>query len=180
MPGRLFIAALSVACLATPAAAQLTEVQPGARVRFEAPGVVAGKYEGTILMRTPDTLVVGGPNMTPVRVAVARITSLQISRGSSRADGAIRGMYWGVPIMTALGAVIALVAVNDNSCRNCTPVSGGEGVGFTALAAVSGAVYGAGIGALIGRERWERFDMPARTSLDIREGRMAVRLAIAF
>ena len=82
--------------------------------------------------------------------------------------------------MTALGAVIALVAVNDNSCRTCTPVSGGEGVGFTALAAVSGAVYGAGIGALIGRERWERFDMPARTSLDIREGRMAVRLAIAF
>ena len=180
MPRPLVIAVLAAACLAAPAAAQLTEVQPGVRIRFEAPGVVAGKYEGTILARMPDTLVVGGPNMTPVRVPVARISHLEISRGTSRADGAIRGMYWGVPIMTALGAVVAVAATNDNSCRTCTPVTGEEGAAFTALMALSGAAYGAGIGALVGRERWERFDVPALTSLDIRGGRIGVGLAIAF
>lgn len=172
------LAVLLAVTLAAPASAQLTEAQPGARVRVQAPGVVAGKFEGTVLTRLPDTLVVGGPNVIPVRVPLAKITGLEISRGKSRADGAIVGMKWGVPIMAAVGVVIGVAASSDD-CTNCTPIEGGV-VGATGLFAVTGAIYGAGIGALIGRERWEQFDLSPRTSLDMRQGRIGLGLSFGF
>lgn len=157
----------------TPASAQLSELQPGARVRIQAPGVVAGKFEGTVLTRSADTLVLGGPNASPIHVAVARISALEISRGTSRADGAIAGLKWGVPIMAAFGAVLAASGGNGGNCSTCD-VDFGDGVGITALFTLSGAFYGAGIGALVGRERWDQFDLASRTSLQVGRGRIGV------
>ena len=169
MPSHYLTAILLVAAAARPATAQLTEVQPGARVRVAAPGLVAGKYEGTVLARTSDTLVLGSTSTAPVRIAIARLTSLEISRGSSRSDGALRGMLWGVPIMTALGVAVAVSAQN---CRTCAPVTDREMVGVVGFFAASGALYGAGIGALIGRERWESFQLTPSTAYDLRQGRL--------
>ena len=89
-------AAVLTVALAFPLEAQLTEVQPGARVRVEAPGIVAGRYVGTVLTRTADTVVVGNPHAVPLRIPFARITAIEISRGKSRTEGAISGIKWGV------------------------------------------------------------------------------------
>lgn len=167
------VALLTVA-LALPLAAQMTEVQPGARVRVQAPGVVAGTYVGTVLRRTADTVVLGGPNVVPLSVPFASITSLEISRGKSRTDGAIVGMKWGVPILAASGGALAYAATTSDNCRTCEPVNSGDVVGFIALSAMAGAFYGAGIGAIVGRERWDSFDLTRRTSLHLDRGRVGL------
>src|SRR3954471_21970273 len=80
------------------ARAQLTEAQPGARVRVQAPGIVAGRYVGTVLVREPGMIRIGAPDAAPIDVPIDRITSLEISKGSSRLAGAGRGMKWGTAI----------------------------------------------------------------------------------
>jgi hypothetical protein len=156
--------------------AQASELQPGARVRLEAPGITAARFVGTVLSRTGDTLLVGGPNVAPVRVPVAALTSLEISRGSSRMEGAKRGLMWGVPIGLLFGGAVALTA----QCDNCSsPPTDKDRTGFVTAMTVSGAVWGAGIGALVGRERWERFAVAApRTSIDLRGGRATLAMAL--
>ncbi|MEO5818325.1 MAG: hypothetical protein ABIT20_23850 [Gemmatimonadaceae bacterium] len=160
-----------------PVSAQASELQPGARVRVQAPGFVAGWFEGTILARSADTLVVGGPNANPVHVPFARISALEISRGSSRGDGAIRGMKWGVPIMAVFGVALAATGGEGGNCSTCD-VDFSDGVKITALFALSGAFYGAGIGAIVGRERWDQFDLASRTALHVGRGRIG--LAVGF
>jgi hypothetical protein len=180
LPPIAFAVLLSVS-IGLPLTAQLSEAQPGARVRVMAPGIVAGKYEGTILTRTADTIVVGGPNAVPMRIPFARIASLEISRGKSRADGAIAGIKWGAPIMAATGAALAIAASsNDARCASCDPINIDDGIAVTVVFALTGAIYGAGIGALIGRERWDAFDLAPQTSLRIERGRIGVGLQVGF
>jgi hypothetical protein len=161
----LLVAAL-LPILAQPLTAQgslaVAEVQPGARVRVEAPGIVAGKYVGTVLSRGADTLTLGSPSTAPVKLPLRAIRSLEISRGKSRSAGAVRGMMWGVPIGLVLG--VFAVATSDN-CDACIEATS-DAEGF-ALFAASGVLWGAGIGALVGRERWERFDLPVRTAFRV-------------
>jgi hypothetical protein len=160
---------------ARPLHAQLTEAQPGARVRLEAPGILAGKYEGTVLTRSADTLRVGGPNSAPVTVPVDRLTSFELSRGSSRLLGAKHGTYWG----SAVGLVLGLAVLPSfASCSSCGDISNGEQASFVFYMTVSGALYGAGIGAIVGRERWERFDLTPRPVMGFRAGRPVLGLSL--
>jgi hypothetical protein len=159
---------------AQPLHAQLTEAQPGARVRLEAPGILAGKYEGTVLTRRGDTLRVGGPNSAPVTVPIDRLTSFELSRGSSRLLGAQHGTYWGAGV----GLVLGLAVLPLGSCSNCSDaLSSGEQASFVVYMTVSGALYGAGIGAIVGRERWERFDLAPRPVVGFRAGRPMLGLS---
>jgi len=156
------------------AQAPLGELQPGARVRVEAPGIVAGRYKGTVLTRTGDTLTLGGPSSAPVRLPLDRLTSVAISRGKSRSAGAVRGIAWGAPIGLLMG-VLAVGLAED--CTNCTDEpSDGEAV---ALGTLGGALWGAGIGAIIGRERWERFQLPTRTSLLLRPATHSIAIVVS-
>jgi hypothetical protein len=177
------IVALAVSCLtssslAAQIAARPDEIQPGARVRVTAPGVVAARYVGTVLSRSGDSLTIGSPNAMPLAISTSRITSLEISRGKSRADGAIRGMKWGVPIGLALGAV----TIGFADCADCASNSddAGSALGWVAINGVSGAIWGAGIGALIGRERWERFDLPQRAAFRVTPGGAMLALRYDF
>ena len=172
----LFATAL-LPMLARPLTAQgsvaLAEVQPGARVRVEAPGIVAGKYVGTVLTRSADTITLGNPSGALVALPLGAIRSLEISRGKSRSAGAVRGMLWGAPIGAALG--IFGIATADE-CTACY-----ESVGDAeALAAftVAGLLWGAGIGAILGRERWERFDLPVRAAF--RAGPRSMALVVVL
>ena len=161
------------------ARAQSNELQPGARVRVSAPGIVANHYVGTVLSRSGDTLQLGGPNAAPVNVPVNRITSLEISRGKSRLRGAGRGVLWGTPI----GLVVGLASANsleDCSDFGCGDASSGERGAYVLASTLGGALWGAGIGAIVGRERWEHFDVGARTSLDYRDGRTRFGAAVRF
>jgi hypothetical protein len=160
---------------AQPLHAQLTEAQPGARVRLEAPGILAGKYEGTVLTRSGDTLRVGGPNSAPVTVPIDRLTSFELSRGSSRLLGAKYGTYWGLAVGLVLGlAVLPSFA----TCSDCGDTSSGEQASFVFYMTASGAFYGAGIGAIVGRERWERFDLAPRPVVGLRAGRPMLGLSL--
>lgn len=169
----LFAAASSIV------SAQTTELQPGARIRVAAPGIVAGKYAGTLLSRSGDTLQIGGPNTAPLHVPLSGITSLEISRGTSRLRGAGRGILWGAPI----GLVIGLASANSlESCSDfgCGDVSSAERSAYVVASIVGGAAWGAGIGALVGRERWEQFALLPRTSLGTSGGRSYARVTVPF
>lgn len=178
----LLIALAVVPAIALPARAQLTEIQPGVRVRIEAPGIVAGRYVGTVLTRTADTLVIGAPNATPVKVPIDHLTVMEVSRGSSRSLGAMRGLAWGVPIGLAFGVIAAASTTSADYvyCVDCSSVSNSYKAGLIAEGALGGAIWGAGIGALVGRERWDRFNVTPRTSFDVRQGRASLGFALAF
>jgi hypothetical protein len=159
---------------ARPVHAQLPEAQPGARVRLEAPGILAGRYEGTVLTRNGDTLRVGGPNSQPVMVPIDRLATFEVSRGTSRWLGAKRGALWG----SGVGLVLALVTLPSfQSCSLCDN-SSGEQTTFVLSMTASGAIWGAGIGALIGRERWDHYDLAPRPLTGLRAGRPSLGLSL--
>jgi len=183
MTHRLYRTALSICFALTATApvsvAQSNELQPGARVRVSAPGILAGHYVGTILSRSRDTLQLGGPNAAPVSVPVNRITSLEVSRGKSRLHGAGRGVLWGAPI----GLVVGLASANSlEDCTDfgCGDASSGEREAYVLASTLGGALWGAGIGALVGRERWEHFAVGARTAFGYRDGRTSFGAAVRF
>ena len=174
------LATVLVALSAAPARAQLTEMQPGARVRIEAPGIVAGRYVGTVLTRGADTVEIGAPGTAPLTVPFSRITSVEVSRGSSRSLGALRGLAWGVPIGLVVGVVAAAGTDGDPYCFDSCTTSGSYKAGIVAASTLAGALWGAGIGAIVGRERWERFEIAPRSSFDRRNGRTNLGFALAF
>jgi hypothetical protein len=158
--------------------AQYSEAQPGTRVRIEAPGIVAGRYEGTVLSRDNDVVRLGSPNAVPVDVPIGRITSFEISRGKSRWAGVGRGA--GVGLVT--GLVLGLIAATaDEEARaywdagRRDTLSRGEIVGYGAFA---GVLWGGAIGALIPKERWERFAVAPRTGFDARSRRTRIGFAL--
>ncbi len=182
-PRSLSAIALSLVALTTtaaPACAQFTEIQPGARVRISAPGIVAGRYVGTVLTRSADTVELGAPGTAPIKVPFARLTSVEVSRGSSRMLGAGRGVMWGAPIGLIIGVVAASGTDGDPYCYDSCSTSGSYKAGIVAASTVAGALWGAGIGAIVGRERWERFELTPHTSFDTRRGRAALGFAVAF
>jgi hypothetical protein len=182
-PSLATVVALSLLVLSTfaaPAGAQMTELQPGARVRVQAPGIVAGRYVGTVLTRTADTVELGAPGAAPIKVPLARVTSVEVSRGSSRALGALRGVEWGAPIGLVFGVVAAAGTDGDPYCYDFCSTSGSYKAGIIAASTLAGALWGAGIGALVGRERWERFDVASRSSFNLHQGRATLGFAVGF
>jgi hypothetical protein len=143
--------------------AQVAEVSPGARIRFRAPPVVATRVTGTVLERRADTVLVGPEKGSPFTVPISAFTSLDISKGKSRAAGAKVGALWS----TGFYALYALAIASGGdscdgraTCATTNDPTAGELIGFTA----AGALVGAGIGAIIGREKWERVPLGGRTT----------------
>jgi hypothetical protein len=107
-------------------------------------------------------------------IPIDRLTSFEVSRGTSRSLGAKRGVVWG----SAVGLIIAAVALPSlQNCDYCSNTSG-DLTSFVLYMTASSALYGAGIGALIGRERWEKFDLPPRLVTGLRSGRPSLGLSI--
>jgi hypothetical protein len=159
------LSAVLLALSPTDLVAQFAEVQPGARVRLRAPGVVAGRYTGVVLSRSADSMTVSRAAGSAVVVPMRAVTSLELSRGKSRAVGAGKGALWGGGSM---GLLFAALPGSVKECQRttsgtrCTNVSVGEAM---LVGAAGGAVWGALIGALIGAERWERAELPVRVVL---------------
>ena len=168
---------------ATALPAQGTELRPGVRVRFDAPGVVAPGFVGTIISSTPDSLVVATREGTQVRVPTRALTRLEVSRGESRSLGAGKGALWGVGILGGGGVIVAMTArkhvVEDfGQSRHDERLDGDEQLAVAAAFAGAGAFYGAIIGAIVGAERWEHFDTSTRVGLV--PTRHGVRLALSW
>jgi hypothetical protein len=153
---------LAPALLAFNAAqAQFDEVLPGTRVRVQAPGVVAERYVGTVLERRADTLFVTNAPGSRVAVSTRTITSLEIDRGRSRGAGAKVGAIWGAGA-GILGGLLTMSQRNNDYEGEADSISAPA---WIAASTVGYALVGAGIGAIVGRRRWERFDVPSRVSV---------------
>jgi hypothetical protein len=165
-----------MALMAVPAHAQFKELDPGTRVRLQAPSAVAGKLVGVVIARSGDSLTVSRSNAMPVTVPVSSLTSLEISRGKSHGRGALKGALWGGGVFLVLGVVMPIEECDENTPSNiCGDESRAEGVVW---AATGGALTGALIGAIIGAERWERAALPLQLGVRPLSGggvRVAVR-----
>ncbi len=135
------------------------------RVRTMQPGE---PRVGVLEESTPDELAIrtGGPG-SPVRVRRGDIAGLEVSRGTRR--HALKGLLAGA---LAWGAVVGLVAAFDTLDESGV----GEPLFIGGMLAA-----GAGVGALVKTERWER--VPVReASIQIGpvRGGLQVRVALGF
>lgn len=179
LPLLLVVASLltvAVQPIAAQNAQSLAELQPGAKIRIEAPGVVARHYVGTVLARNAETITMGSANSLPVTIPIAAVTRLEISRGKSRSAGALRGILWGAPI----GLVAALITPAEGFNSPYGPTSQNEWskAELVGAGAIGGALWGAGIGALVGRERWDQFQLASRTTLNVHPQGVTVGLRL--
>lgn len=138
--------------------AQLAEVSPGARVRFRAPSVVSSRTTGTILERTGDSVRVAPERGSPFTMPISAITTLDISRGKSRAEGAKVGALWSAGFYTLFAIALTDRCVEGTGCQRTRNATAGD----VALYAVAGTIPGAIIGAVIRREKWERVSLGTR------------------
>ena len=164
-----FIAALLTASLvwmppSSAAAQQVTERQAAFNrladsqwVRLHVPHV-AGRYEGRLLQRSPDHLVLSAEpepvrvagqvlpaKHEPLRVAATTIDTLWVKRGSAG-----RGAGIGALVGLVAGGIAGAVACAD--CQDTPPSA--SLVGGAAIGAALGALVGAGIGAV--SKHWVR------------------------
>jgi len=166
---RPLVSALAIALLTASTAqvrlvsAQVAELQVGAKVRLRAPGTVAGRLEGIVVARGRDSVTLTSSRPAPVAVPIASITEASVSRGKSHWGGAWKGYLWGAGVGGALGLIGAMGnekcdAATDSACDNWSVEDVSVIAGFS-------AAIGAGIGAVIGAERWQRLDFPTRVTL---------------
>lgn len=170
------LAALLLVTLGHVVAGQMIDLQPGAKVRLTAPGVVAGQVEGLVASRTADSVVLLTSKPMQYRIALASVSGLAVSQGKSRLIGAAKGSVWGGGIMLVLSAAMSGDPdVRRGDYENSPTVSVPA---FIALETVSGAMLGAGIGAIVGSERWSSYDLPSRVTVGVAKSR--VGLSVAF
>jgi len=169
------VALLAAAPLRAQQSAPPVEIRSGSRVRLEAPGVVADQMVARVISRTADTLTIAGFDSPPVAVPIARITRLDISRGDSRAAGALHGMKWGAPIGLGLGALMVVLSDDCETCKN--QPSAGAAMGDLAAA---GAFIGAIAGAIAQHEQWSPVTLSPRVSFDAGAPRGVLALRARF
>jgi hypothetical protein len=150
-----FIAVLLTASLvwilpSSTAAQQVTERQTAFESLADSEWVrlkvshVAGRYEGRLLQRSSDHLVLSA-EPEPLRVAATSIDTLWVKRGSAG-----RGAGIGAVVGLVAGAVAGVVACAD--CSDTPPEA--VALGGAVVGAVLGALVGTGIGAV--SKHWVR------------------------
>jgi len=144
-----------------PAGAQSGALEPGTRVRVEAPRCVPYPVEGTIVSRRGDALRIERSRGNAVTVPIATLTRVEVSRGRSRLAGALRGGLWGAA--AGLGVGVVSVVASNGCVGDCSDEPSDRE--YLLATPAAGALLGAGVGALIGRERWERVPLPARATV---------------
>lgn len=136
----IVILAITVAPATAPA--QLPVLEPGLRVRVEAPSVSARALAGILMHQRPDTLSVALGSAQIRYVPTAAISTLHVSAGSSRKRFAVVGALLGG------GALIASAVLFGEGwdLSDAGELAGGFGL--------TGALVGGTVGWLSGREIW--------------------------
>ena len=153
------------------ARAQMIDVQPGARVRVTAPGVLASRFEGTVIARTADSIVVASPQALQYRLAISTINEVAVSQGKSRSLGAKRGALWTGGIAAGL---LTLAILPD------TMGTAGEKAGCIAFGTGVYAGIGALVGMAIGAESWSSHTMKPAVTVAGTGGAVRVGARIKF
>ncbi len=174
-------AAVLTAALLAPlhtSGAQVAELRPGVRVRVRAPSTVAGRLTGTVIARSADSVSLASPNAVPMQVPLSALTSVEVSRGKSRRDGAVRGVLWGAGVGAGFGLlVLAAPDYCEQAYAPGTPCSRNEDASAMVLGSV---LTGALIGAIVGRERWERLSLPGRVSITPMPRAVGLQVGVGF
>jgi hypothetical protein len=139
----------------TPAAAQLTSLQPGDRVRLRLES--KQQLTGEIVSATTDSLTLRiHPEATPTTLPVAALRSLEVSRGKpSRWTSGVNAAVLGA------GMVGAQFGLSEGAEGNEL----GQAVG---AGAVLGAALGLMLGSILPEERWSSLSTP-RSSVELAE-----------
>lgn len=147
------------------AAQRFPELQPGTRVRIRAASVADKQLTGKITSRTSDAFVVAGERGEGFTVPFAALSEVSVSRGVSHARGALTGAMWGGGLGLGVGLVFAAVPNSERESQSfytLGPPSAAQGV---VIGTASGLVIGSLLGALEGREEWERLRVPVLVTL---------------
>jgi hypothetical protein len=122
----------------------LSPIVTGSRVRVVSPRAVSGRVTGTVIEMSAESLVILADER-PLRVPRDAIEQLEVSTGKQRRT--LKGMLIGAGI----GAVVVPPALYDSCLSDCGSKWSAEYI----LAGVGvGAAWGAGIGALVKKDRW--------------------------
>jgi hypothetical protein len=151
--GRLLAAVTLLALPLADASAQPEAIPVGTRVRVRAPGVIGGGLIGPVVARSTDTLTVRAPDAQWRAIPMTAITRLERSAGRSRTQGMQRGALRGTGLAIGLG--LLNLGFSDRTCDEARTDCVSPAEGMAAWAAI-GLVIGAGVGAAVGSERWER------------------------
>jgi len=150
----LFCAILPLASATSAAQPSLSSLDRGTRVRIDAPQISQTRFSGNVseldgLLLTVTKQKTGEQLVVPFSTLV----SVERSLGRSRGRGAIVGAVIG--LVAGLGLGVVCVSVCD---------TGGSGGANLAPAGglFLGPPVGAVLGALIGKERWQRLPLSAR------------------
>lgn len=172
---RSLIIVLALAFTASTAAGQLTEVQPGARIRVTQPVFVDGVPINEIHRPQVGTLVsIDSTSLTALlergdtllTLPFTAIHRLQISQGAQSANrGRMQGMLKGALIGAGFGLVVYQVVKRAGGFTECDPqenpalpppcrYTGPDAVPIVAGVAIGGAAIGFGFGSRQ-REAWQ-------------------------
>jgi len=161
--------------------APLLELQPGTRVRVQAPGVVASSLEATVVTRARDTVTLTTSRGVPIPVPLAAITAAEVSRGRSHRDGAVKGLAWGTAVGLATGLLSAVIDdAASAACAGEPCASNGTPGEIVAVSFMTGAALGASIGAIMGVEHWERLTMPTYVAVQPSRAGLALVVTVQF
>ena len=143
---RFFIAML--VCLASVAEAQITELLPGSRLRLQS-AIIPKQMDGTLMAHEGANLIIASSGALRTAVPHASIKQIRVSMGKSHGAGAIRGAKLGASIAGTLGLVLGWSAVSAGTFKSSLVIP------FASQMAAGGAIWGLGIGAAIGAEKWK-------------------------
>jgi hypothetical protein len=167
-----FLRAIPLLLAASTAWAQFPEVQAGSRIRFSAPSVSATPVTGTVLDRSADVLRVTDDDGALVLCPIADMELLNRSAGRSRWAGARTGVVLGAATGFFFGLAMPNPSCDTRECRMSSDVRWRSG---TTLA---GATVGMILGAINGRETWNKVAVPSRVSVAPIAGGVGVRVGL--
>ena len=133
--------------------------------------LVAGRnIDGTFVEQRGDTIVMS-TNAVHTRVPVSAVSDVYVSRGKDQRGGALTGLKWGAVVGVGVGALVVTSPNTNNALRDPDCPDDGaticprESDFETAAYYVAGsALVGTAIGAVVGKERWVRTSLPARSA----------------
>ena len=160
--------------------AQGDALQPGARVRIHGEAIGGERLIGTVMWRSADSVEIASSAAVRTRIPVVAIRELEVSRGITRKAGAIRGLRAGLVFAGVLGGIGAL-SIAGASEEECYPRScGALAATFVGVSALYGAGIGAGLGAILRAEGWQRVATPRLAMMPSRRGTVIELGRISF
>lgn len=159
------IATLSILTCATQAAAQLSSLEPGDRIRLRLDS--KQHLTGELVSATADSLTLRiHPEATPTTLPIATLRSLEVSRGKPSA--------W----TSALNAAVVGGGLLGSQLALGEGVEGRELGKHAGWGATLGAAVGLVVGSLFREERWSPLSLP-QSSVDLAEALRFPAFAVA-